>query len=296
MTSSYTPNKNFDKPAIGDDIGTWGNNVNADWNIADKALGGSVSYSLVSSNQNVSQVDAQNQQIVLTGTLGANIQLIFPSSVGGAWIIFNGTSGSYTVTAITASAGTSVNLPQGYATFVYSDGTNIRLATGDFVLKTGDTMTGPLTVTTANITGNAFYGASQTGSVTADSSYIYVRGPAVSFQNAGGTTTLASIDSSGNLIATANVTAYSDARLKTNIRKIYDPLAIIDELNGVTFDWIKSGNPGIGLIAQEVQDAIPEIVVESPDGYLTVAYANLVAVLIEAVKELRDRVEELEAR
>lgn len=75
-------------------------------------------------------------------------------------------------------------------------------------------------------------------------------------------------------------------------------LARVRELRGVTWDWRDSrrGTRGIGLIAQDVARVFPDAVRPGDDGYLTVDYHGLVGVLVEAVKELADRVEELEAR
>lgn len=69
-------------------------------------------------------------------------------------------------------------------------------------------------------------------------------------------------------------------------------------LNGVTWEWKdpKRGTHGMGVIAQDVQSAFPEAVVTDDDGYLMVDYHGLVGALVEAVKELADRVEELESR
>jgi hypothetical protein len=82
----------------------------------------------------------------------------------------------------------------------------------------------------------------------------------------------------------------SDIRLKQNIIKIVSPLEKIEQLNGYTFDWKKDGKHDIGIIAQEVEKVFPEIVWESKDArgntYKSVQYGNLVAPLIEAIKEL----------
>lgn len=69
-------------------------------------------------------------------------------------------------------------------------------------------------------------------------------------------------------------------------------------LNGVTWEWKdpKRGTHGMGVIAQDVQAAFPEAVATDDDGYLMVDYHGLVGALVEAVKELADRVEELESR
>jgi hypothetical protein len=66
-------------------------------------------------------------------------------------------------------------------------------------------------------------------------------------------------------------------------------------MRGVYYDRIDTGEAGVGVIAQEMREVVPEVVRDN-DGTLSVAYGNLVGVLIEAVKELADRVEELECR
>lgn len=96
--------------------------------------------------------------------------------------------------------------------------------------------------------------------------------------------------SSGNFTATGNVTAYSDATLKSDITTIDSALEKVSAMRGVFFN--KDGERGTGVVAQEVQKVIPEAVFD--DGsYLSVAYGNLVGVLVEAVKELKTQVEEL---
>jgi hypothetical protein len=101
-----------------------------------------------------------------------------------------------------------------------------------------------------------------------------------------------SSDVNGNFTARGNVTAYSDRRLKTDIEPIHNALDKVQQLNGVSYKRIDSGEYQVGLIAQDVEKVIGEVVKEQ-DGYKTVAYGNLVAVLIEAIKELRAEVEAL---
>ena len=98
----------------------------------------------------------------------------------------------------------------------------------------------------------------------------------------------------GSIVASGDITAYSDKRLKTNISPIENALDKILKLNGVNFTRLSDDQNSIGLIAQEVQDIIPEVVVENGDGYLSIAYANTVAILIEAIKELNSKIEKLE--
>ena len=108
---------------------------------------------------------------------------------------------------------------------------------------------------------------------------------------------LATITAAGDIVCQGNITAYSDRNLKTDIAPIDGALAKIEALRGVTWRWKSDGKPGTGLIAQEVEEVFPEFVnVCGETGIKSVAYANLVGPLIEAVKELSARVRELEAR
>lgn len=96
----------------------------------------------------------------------------------------------------------------------------------------------------------------------------------------------------GNLIVTGDSTIEgtmyetSDINLKENIININSPLDIIKKLRGVEFDWIKSGNHSMGLIAQELENILPFLVHENKDGIKTIQYTALIGLLIEALKEL----------
>ena len=112
----------------------------------------------------------------------------------------------------------------------------------------------------------------------------------------------------GSVIATADVTAFStsDKRLKENIKQIEKPLDKIKKINGVTFDWREltkeeeeqkfqlNRGADIGVIAQEVEEVLPEIVTtREKTGYKAVKYEKLTALLIEAVKEQQTQIDEL---
>jgi hypothetical protein len=96
----------------------------------------------------------------------------------------------------------------------------------------------------------------------------------------------------GSITATGTVTANSDIKLKTNIETISDALNKALSLRGVTYDRIDSGEHQIGVIAQEVEKIIPEVVIDN-NGTKSVAYGNIVAVLIEAIKEQQVQINEL---
>lgn len=101
-------------------------------------------------------------------------------------------------------------------------------------------------------------------------------------------------DDNGNWTAVGNVTAYSDVRVKTNIEVIPDALDKVCSLSGYTYDRTDVDVPRqTGVIAQEVQEVLPEVVIEGEDGRLSVSYGNMVGLLIEAVKELKAEVDQL---
>lgn len=97
----------------------------------------------------------------------------------------------------------------------------------------------------------------------------------------------------GDVTFSGNVTAYSDERLKKNIANITGALDKVSQLNGVTFDRLDSDVRSTGLVAQQVKTVLPEAVTEDADGYLSLAYGNMVGLLVEAVKELKAEIEEL---
>jgi len=104
------------------------------------------------------------------------------------------------------------------------------------------------------------------------------------------------VNITGTLTATTEVTVSSDARFKSNIETIDSALNKVKAMRGVYFD--KHGaedRRSVGVIAQEMQEVMPEVVVtdDTEDKHLSVAYGNLVGVLIEAVKELSEEVNEL---
>ena len=115
--------------------------------------------------------------------------------------------------------------------------------------------------------------------------------------NDGGSTIIAltlDMSEAGAATFNNNVTAFSDERLKDNIETLEDGLAKVEQLRGVTYT--RDGKENIGVIAQEVEKILPEIVLTADDemGTKSVDYSRITAVLIEAVKELSAKVKELE--
>lgn len=118
--------------------------------------------------------------------------------------------------------------------------------------------------------------------------------------NASGTT--------GEIRATNNITAYysSDRRLKENIQIIPDPIRKLLNIDGVFFDWTDDyinthggedsmflRKKDVGVIAQQVEEVLPMLVADRPDGYKAVRYEKIIPLLIEAIKEQQIQIDEL---
>lgn len=142
-----------------------------------------------------------------------------------------------------------------------------------YVLKEGDTMTGPLGIKSEEGAGFTLTGGD-----------IRVRT---------WTDTENEHDYGGNITCDGTVTAdvvstASDVRLKEYIYTLdlRECIKVLEALRPVGFDWRKSGEHDFGLIAQEVKEVLPEIVHERDDGYLTVSYQSLIPILIRVVNAL----------
>lgn len=98
---------------------------------------------------------------------------------------------------------------------------------------------------------------------------------------------------SSGVFSAPTVNATSDRRKKKNIRRITNALELVETLNGVRFEWKENGMRSAGLIAQDVEKVLPELVCAGPEGR-TLNYNGVVGVLVEAIKTLSQRVEDLE--
>jgi hypothetical protein len=169
MPSTFTTNKNIEKPANNSYVDDWDTPVNADWDIIDRAFGGTHTVSLTNINVTLTQDQCQNVHILLTGTLTGNVTVNFPSGVSGFYIVDNVTTGAFTVTLASAGAGPlAVTAVQDANTFIWSDGTDVYLAdnapvtAGTGIAITGTTIALQTPVTAANGgTGSTTYSNGQ---------------------------------------------------------------------------------------------------------------------------------------
>ena len=243
--------------------------------------------------------------------------MVIQSTISDGDIKFNGNDDGSTITALTldmSDAGTAIfnhDVRVGDNSFficgagddvaIASDGTNGTLSTGngDFTVDSADDI-----IFDAD-GGTIFFkdGGTEMAQINLDNSGyfdIYSSVQDADFRirgnDGGSTVTALTIDMSAAGAATFNdnVTAYSDERLKDNIETIENGLDKVEQLRGVTYT--RDEKESIGVIAQEVEKILPEIVLTADDemGTKSVDYSRLTAVLIEAVKDLSARVKELE--
>ena len=224
-------------------------------------------------------------------------------------ILFKGNDGGSTITALTldmseAGAATFNGVVTANAGVVVDnitiDGTSASISgSADFTIDSGGRID-----LSADDNGEVrlFDGSSMYGQFKDDSDRLRIESlisdaDMLFVGNDGGSeVTALTLDMSAAGAATFNdnVTAYSDERLKDNIETLEDGLHKVEQLRGVTYTRDEREN--IGVIAQEVEKILPEIVLTADDemGTKSVDYSRLTAVLIEAVKELSVKVKELE--
>tara|TARA_Y100001972_G_scaffold16555_1_gene18000 strand:- start:1725 stop:3014 length:1290 start_codon:yes stop_codon:yes gene_type:complete len=178
------------------------------------------------------------------------------------------------------------------------DGTELDLSSGDFTLDVAGDITldadgGDVIISDA---GTAIAHFTNSSSDFVIESKVADKDIIIKGLDDSAVITACTFDMSAAGKATFNddVVAFSDERLKSNIETIPNALDKVLQMRGVNFD--KNGHKSMGVIAQEVQKIIPEVVsTENKDGeeYLGVAYPNMVGVLIEAIKDLQKQVDEL---
>lgn len=107
--------------------------------------------------------------------------------------------------------------------------------------------------------------------------------------------TVQSINCSG--VATAlDFNSTSDVNLKKDVKVIDNPVEKVSQLNGVSFNWTDTGQSSAGVIAQDVEKVMPEIIRNNPTGYKSLNYNGLIGLLIEAVKEQNETIKSLEQK
>ena len=122
----------------------------------------------------------------------------------------------------------------------------------------------------------------------------FLQGNNIYFRTLAGSN-LGYFDSSGNLNTVGDVAAFSDEKLKKNVKTLDNALEKVKQLRGVEYERRDIDKKGIGFIAQEIEKILPEVVSQHDD-YKTVSYGNVVSILVEAIKELSKEVDNLKTK
>ena len=158
MTSTFTPNKTLELPGFNDYVNSWNTPVNADFTAIDTALGGvtNLNVTAVSGDVTLSTSQYRPIQIIISGTLTANVRYLVPASVGGQWTVTNSTTGAFTLTIASAAGGSNITLPSG-TTIVSCDGTagGMRLSISNAVNVVNTFSAGTTGLTPASATSGA---------------------------------------------------------------------------------------------------------------------------------------------
>ena len=256
---------------------------------ADNITEGDAAVTISTSSGNITiDATANDSDIILKGTDGGadTTFLTLDGSAAGA------------ATFITADAGVSIDN-------ITIDGTEIDLSSGDLTLD----VAGDIVLDAGGDEVIFKDGSTNVGHISLDSDNLTIKSLVsdkdMIFQgNDGGSgITALTLDMSAAGAATFNndVTAFSDNRFKEDIETIPDGLSKVCKLRGVTYNRIDIENYGdrhMGVIAQEVEKIIPEVVKtdKSKEKIKSVAYGNMVGLLIEAIKDLKNEVDELKNR
>lgn len=197
--------------------------------------------------------------------------------------------------------------PSGDLTIAGNMNVGNNLVVGNNLTVTG-TITGNISGTvTGNISGNAATvtnGVYTIGNQSIAGIKTFTNNTPSTSRTTGSVVITGGLGVSGAINAGGEITAFatSDRELKTNVENITDALSKIEKLNGVTFNWndlakeVESKDTSVkevGVIAQEVNQVLPEVVTIRENGYMAVRYEKLVPLLIEAIKELHEEIKTL---
>lgn len=215
MTSTFTTNKNIEKPGYTDyasDPTGWTVPVNGDWDTIDKAFGGTHAVSLTNANVTLTATQCQNVRIRLTGAITANITIFFPTVISGLFVVDNATTGAFVITLASAGAGPeSVVAVQSANTLIWldaatnsvylADNSPVQGGVGISVAGTVIDLDVPVTVTNGG-TGQTNYSPGQlligntAGGLTPA---VLTPGANISITNGNGAITIAATGSAGGV-------------------------------------------------------------------------------------------------
>ena len=328
--ATYVNNLRLKEIATGDESGTWGTSTNTNLELIGEALGFGTEGITTNADTHTTTIadgsadEGRAMYIKYTGTLDSACTItIGPNTLKRVHMIENATSGSQNI-IISQGSGANVTIGPGDTKVVYLDGAgsgaavvdafvDLDLSGGSVNVSTVKTNSGDMTFDSAGDIildadgADVIFkdGGTSIAHLTNSSSDFVIETKVqdkdfiVKGDDGGSGITALTIDMSAAGAATFNndVTAFSDERLKEDIQPITGGLEKVMQLQGVSYkrNDVENAKTQIGVIAQQVEPILPEVVLTADDemGTKSVDYAKMTAVLIEAVKELKQEVTQL---
>lgn len=219
----------------------------------------------------------------LTGTIPSAVLGNSTVYIGTTAVALNRASAGLTLTGVSIDGNAATATSAGSAGSV----TNGVYTTGDQTIGGTKTFSSQIRVSNGSAAAPSI---AFSGDTAVDTGFYWGGDGTIKFASNG--VDAGQITAGGNLTMVGDITAYSDMRLKTDLERIPNALDKVQELTGYTYTRVDSGKRQTGIIAQDLQKVLPEAVMDSEE-YMSVAYGNLVGLLVEAIKELKAEIEEL---
>ena len=238
----------------------------------------------------ISTANTFEQWLIATQSLIAFANSITDAPSGGT---FTSNTSEYIITG-NLTLGNTVTAPTvNTDVIIFDDGT--RLSSNVQIVNSYLHANGAFNkANAANVLAQAAYDYANTiaisGEITGDNVTVLYT---VTGNNIVANDTVTSINISANLVTAIDINTTSDAALKDNMIRITNSLDILEQITGLSFNWKSDGVKSYGVSAQEIEKILPEIVRTRNDGLKGVNYLNLIAFLIEAIKDLKKDVSEI---
>lgn len=214
-----------------------------------------------------------SENLIVTDTINDLIQ------VGSAVTIYGGNTG---IVSARKFYGEFVGVTGGVSSIIAGEGISINQSTGDVIITSSGG--GPGSIVNDIASDGVRYPLFATIS-SGEPDELYASSSKLNFNPSTGT------------FSSTIFTSLSDRSKKTNIKPIKNALSIINNIDGVYYNWVDNlDKQSVGVIAQDIEKILPEVVETNPDGLKTVSYGNIVAVLIQAIKEQQIIIDDLQSK